>query len=119
MQGIGAVLATGRDLEHAGLDTSGIKHSPHVQALQQPAPGDIFGQFLNRDARLNAPHVGLAQHELVEGNILRQGQGDFLGCFRQQIFSTTGAGSYSPDLTSRHPSNPQPFPLVGYRPIAG
>ncbi len=35
-----------------------------------------------------------------------------------QIFSTTGAGSHSPDLTSRHPSNPQPFPLFGYRRIA-
>ena len=76
-------------------------------------------ELVNRgDAGLDAPDVGLAQHELVEGDVPRWGQDDVLGCFRHQIFSTTGAGSHSPDLTSRHPSNPQPFPLVGYRPIA-
>ena len=103
--------ATGWDLEHAGLDISGIDHRPDGQALQEPATRDVFGQFLDRNASLDAPHVGLAQHELVEGNVPRRGQCDFLGNFRHQIFSTTGAGSHSPDLTSRHLSNPQPFPL--------
>ena len=60
---------TGRDLEHAGLDPIGIEHGPDVQALQQAAPRDVFGQFLDRDACLDAPHVGLAQHELVEGDV--------------------------------------------------
>ena len=91
---------------HAGFDPFSIDHGPDVQALQQAAPRDIFGQFLDRDACLDAPYVGLAQHELVEGDVPRGGQRDFLGCFRHQIFSTTGAGSHSPDLTSRHPSTP-------------
>jgi hypothetical protein len=114
MQGIGAVLATSRDLERAGFDPVGIKHGPDVQALQQAAPRDVLGQFLDRDAGLDAPHVGLAQDELVEGDVPRGGQDDILGCFRHQIFSTTGAGSHSPDLTSRHPSNPQPFPSPSF-----
>ncbi len=29
---------------------------------------DVFGEFLDRVACLDAPHVGLAQHELVEGD---------------------------------------------------
>ncbi len=80
--------------------------------MQQPAAGDVFGQFLDRDAGLDAPDVGLAQHELVEGNVPERGLGDFLGRFRHQISSTTGAGSHSSDLTSRHPQTNNPFPLI-------
>ena len=57
-------------------------------------------------AKLNTLRTGREQPDKA-----RRGQGDVLGCFRHQIFSTTGVGSHSPDLTPRHPSNPQPFPL--------
>ncbi len=57
----------GRDLERAGLDTISIDHGPHVQALQEPAPRDVLGQFLDRDASLDAPHIGLAQVSLSKG----------------------------------------------------
>ena len=100
-----------RDLELAGLGAIITQHGPHAQALQQTAAGDVFGQFLDGHASLDAPHVGLAQHQLVKRDIPRGGQGDFLDSFRHQIFSTTGAGSHSPDLTSRHPQTNTPFPL--------
>ena len=95
--------AASGDFELAGLGPIIRQNGPDAQALQQPAAGDVFGKFLDRDPGLDAPDVGLAQHELVEGNVLGRGQGDFLGRFRHQIFSTTGAGSHSSDLTSRHP----------------
>jgi hypothetical protein len=46
-----------RNLEHAGLLAIGIKHWPHVEALQQAAAGDVGGKFLDRDAGLHAPDV--------------------------------------------------------------
>ena len=73
---------------------------------------NVLGQFFDRDVRFDAPHVGLAQHELVERDVPRGGQDDVLGKFRHHIFSTTGAGSHSPDLTPRHPSTFSPFPLL-------
>jgi hypothetical protein len=103
--------APSRDLEFAGLAAIVAQHGPHAQALQQTAAGDVFGQFLDGHASLDAPHVGLAQHQLVKRDIPGREQGDFLDSFRHQIFSTTGAGSHSPDLTSRHPQTNTPFPL--------
>ena len=70
--------AAGRDLEHAGLGALGVEDRPDVQALEQRAPGDVLGQLLDRDAGLHAPDVGLAQHQLVEGNVARGRQGDLL-----------------------------------------
>jgi len=102
--------ATGRDLEPVGLGAIISQHGPHAQALQETAAGDVFGQFLDGHASLDAPYVGLAQHQLVKRDIPRRGQGDSLDSFGHQIFSTTGAGSHSPDLTSRHPSNQPSFP---------
>jgi hypothetical protein len=84
---------------------------PHAQALQQTATGDAFDQFLDGHANLDAPHVGLAQHQIVERDIPRRRQSAFLDSFRHQIFSTTGAGSHSPDITSRHSQTNTPFPL--------
>ena len=46
-----------------------------VQALLQMAASDVFSQLLDRNTSLDAPHVGLAQHELVEGDIPGRGQG--------------------------------------------
>ena len=109
-----APTAPGRDFELAGLGAIIIQHGPHAQALQEAAAGDVFGQFLDGHASLDAPHVGLAQHQLVERDIPGRGQGDFLDSFRHQFFSTTGAGSHSPDLTSRHPQTFTPFTLESH-----
>lgn len=95
--------ATGRDLELAGLGPIVIQHRPHAQALQQTAASDVFSQSLDGHASLDVLHIGLAQHQLVERDIPRRGQGDFPDSFCHQFFSTTGAGSDSPDLTSRRP----------------
>lgn len=35
----------------AGLDAIVIEHEPSVQALQEPATCDAFGQFLDRNVR--------------------------------------------------------------------
>ena len=95
----------------AGLGAIVSQHGPHAQALQEAAAGAVFGQFLDGHASLDAPHVGLTQHQFVKRDIPGRGQGDFLDSFGHQIFSTTGVGSHSPDLTSRHPQTNNPFPL--------
>ena len=110
-QGLEASAASG-DFELAGLGPIIRQNRPDAQALQEPAADDVFGQFLVGDAGLDAPNVGLAQHELVKRDIPGRGQGDFLGRFCHQTFSMTGAGSHSSDLTSRHPSNQQTFPSL-------
>jgi len=101
--------APGRDFELAGFCAIVTRYGPHAQALQETAASDVFGQFLDGHAGLDAPHIGLAQHELVERDIPRTGQGGFLDSFGHQKFSTTGAGSHSPDLISRHPQTNIPF----------
>jgi hypothetical protein len=63
--------ATGGDFIHAGLGSIGIDDGTHAEALQKPAPGNVFGQFVDRDAGLGAPHVRLAENQLVEGNVAR------------------------------------------------
>ena len=87
--------AAGRDLEHAGLGALGVEDRPDVEALEQRAPGDVLGQLLDRDAGLHAPDVGLAEHQLVEGNVARGRQGDLLNGSSHGIFSATGAESLS------------------------
>ncbi len=52
--------ATGRDLEHAGLDASLVDNGSDTEALQQAAAGDVLGEFLDRDAGFHAPDVRLA-----------------------------------------------------------
>ena len=63
--------AAGRHLEHAGLVAVGIDDHADAKALQERAPGDVFGQLLDRDPGLHAPDVRLAQHQLVEWDIAR------------------------------------------------
>ena len=58
-----------RHLVHAGLGATVIENRPHGQALQQRAPDDVLGQLLDGDAGLDAAHVGLAQDQLVEGDV--------------------------------------------------
>jgi hypothetical protein len=36
---------------------------------KEPAPGDVLGQIVDRDAGLHLPDVGLAQPQLAEGNV--------------------------------------------------
>ena len=70
--------AAGRHLEHAGLLAFGIEDWPDVEALQQGPPRDVLSEVLDRDAGLDAADVGLAEHELVEGNVARGRQLDLL-----------------------------------------
>ena len=74
-----AVAATaGRDLEHAGLRAGLVDDGAHAQAHEQAAAGDVLGELLDRDARLDVADVGLAQQELVERDVARGRQGDLL-----------------------------------------
>ena len=82
--------AAGRHLVHAGLGTAVIEDRPHGQALQQRAPGDVLGQLLDGDAGLDAAHVGLAQHQLVEGDVARNAQGDLGLRLGHGMVSATG-----------------------------
>lgn len=61
--------AAGRDLEHAGLLTFGVDHGHDAEALDQAATRDRGSQVLDRDAGLHTPDVGLAEHQLVEGDV--------------------------------------------------
>lgn len=61
--------AARRHFEHAGLIAFGINDSPDAEALQQRARCDAFGELLDGDARLHMADIGLAQHQLVEGNV--------------------------------------------------
>ena len=70
--------AAGRHLEHAGLFADLVEHGPDGEARQQRAAGDVLGKLLDRDAGLDAPDVRLAEHKLVEGNVARGAEGDFL-----------------------------------------
>ena len=56
----------------------GAQDRPDIQALQKGAPGDILGELLDRDAGLDAPDIGLAEDQLVEGDVARAAEGDFL-----------------------------------------
>ncbi len=69
-----------------------------MQRLDQAAAGDGLGQLLYRDTGLNPPDVGLAQHQLVEGNVARGREDDLLNGSGHQSYSATGAESLSLDL---------------------
>jgi len=65
-----AIAATaGWHLEHAGLLAFSIENRPDIQALQEGPTCDVFGEILDRDARLDPADIGLSQHELVKGNV--------------------------------------------------
>ena len=67
-----------------------------MQALDQAAPGDGLGQFLNRDARLDAAHIGLAEGQRVERDVARGGEGDLLRGIGHGSCSTAGTEGLSP-----------------------
>ena len=57
------------------LDTIGIEHGPHIQALKEPAPGDVLGQFLDRNAGLGcARTLDWLSTSLLKG-MSREGDG--------------------------------------------
>jgi phage baseplate assembly protein gpV len=80
-----------------------------VQALLQMAASDVFSQLLDRNASLDAPHVGLAQHERVEGDIPGRGQGWRLGSSRHRVLSSMEAGRHAPGLICRNPETSKPL----------
>ena len=53
--------AAGRQFEHPGLIAFTVDDCPNVQALQQGALRDAFGELLDRNAGLHAPHVALTR----------------------------------------------------------
>ena len=71
-----------------------------MQGLDQPTPGNGLGQFLDRNAGLHPPDVGLAEHQLVEGDVARGRQGDFLRGSGHVSVSMTDAGEPLSPATS-------------------
>src|SRR5207237_1306810 len=67
----------------------GIEDGSDIETLQQGTPGDIFGEILDRDARLGAADVGLSQYQFIEGDIARWRQLDLLNGFCHVSFSRT------------------------------
>lgn len=68
----------GGHLEHAGFLPVCVEHRPDVKALDQASTRDRGRQIFDRNAGLDAADVRLAQNELVEGDVARGRQGDFL-----------------------------------------
>jgi hypothetical protein len=107
--------ATGRHLEHAGFLALRVYHGPDAQALQERAPGDVLGQLLDGDSCLHPAHIGLAEHQLVEGDVARGAESDLLngGCHvdilrdgrpnRQTAAETTGSKQLLGDSLLRTP----------------
>src|SRR6516225_9584526 len=98
--------ATRRHLEHAGLLAVGVHHRPDIEALEKRAPGNVFGKLLDGDAGLDPAHVGLAEHQLVEGDVARGAERNLGGCHvdilrdgRPKAFLSTS----NPSPTTRPP----------------
>ncbi|CEG10589.1 hypothetical protein BN961_04029 [Afipia felis] len=89
--------STGRHFIHAGVPSFDVEYGPDVKGLDEAAPRDRLGEFLDRDAGLDAADVRLAQHQLVEGDVPRRRQGDLLNGSCHETYSATGAESLSLD----------------------
>ncbi len=63
--------AARRNLELAGFLAVIIEQGADVEALEQGAAIDVVGQILDREARLHAPDILLAQHQLGKGDVAR------------------------------------------------
>ena len=74
--------AAGGNLEHPGLGALVVEDRPNGQALQQRAAGDVLGKLFDRDARLDAADIGLAQDQPVERNVARARQRDLVNRLR-------------------------------------
>ena len=51
------------NLEHAGLAALGVEDRADGEALEQRAPRDILGEFLDRHAGLDPPDIGLGERQ--------------------------------------------------------
>lgn len=58
-----------RNLERAVLLALRVEHRLDVEALQEPASGDVLDQLLDREPSFHAPDVRLAGRKFVEGNV--------------------------------------------------
>ena len=103
--------AAGRDLKHAGLGAVGVEDRADAEALQERAPGDVLGQFLDRDAGLHAPDVALAQDQLVEGDVARGAEDDLLNGASHVGFSATGGRKTLSRPPTRHRQAGAPLTL--------
>ena len=91
----------GWHLERAGLVSVGVENRPHIEVVQQASPGDVVGEFLDRHARVDAAHIGLREHELVERHVARGLQRrDLLNGTCHVWYSETVVASHSLDLCS-------------------
>jgi hypothetical protein len=97
-----------RDLIDAGVGVAGVAHRPDAQGLQEPAPGDVLSQFLDRQSGLDAPDIGLGQGQLVEGNVLRPAQDDGRLGFCHGGVLRDGRPELSLSLQTRHPNPSAP-----------
>jgi hypothetical protein len=46
-----------------------VKHRANGQALQQRAPRNIRGKFIDGNSGLDVPDVGLRQHQSIERDV--------------------------------------------------
>ena len=90
---------------------SASSHGPDAQALQERAPGDVLGQLLDGDSGLYPAHIGLAEHQFVEGDVARGAEGDLLngGCHVDIL--RDGRPKASLSTSTRHGIARLPLPL--------
>jgi len=73
--------AAGRHFEHAGLAPVAIKDRPHGETLEERAAHNVLCKLFDRDARLDAADIRLAQHQPIERNITGLTERDLLNRF--------------------------------------
>src|SRR6185295_16571816 len=76
------------------------------------ALSDTLRELLDRDAGLHTADVGLAEHQLVEGNVAGGTEFDFLNGARHVGFSTTGGRE---TLSRPHTRHRQAGPPLTFR----
>ncbi len=100
-----------RHLEHAGLRAVGVDDGTDAEALQQGALRDALGQLLDRDARLDAANIRLAQDQLVERNVPGRTEFDLLNGGCHVGFSATGGRKTLSRPPTRHELHRPPLTL--------
>ena len=103
--------AAGGHLEHAGLLAVRVEHGSDAEALQQGAVSDVLGQLLDRDTGLHAPDVGLAEHQLVEGDVTRGAEDDLLNSGSHVGNLRDGRRETLSRLPTRHGNRRSPLTL--------
>ena len=90
-----------------------------LRVLDQAAPDDGLGKRFDRDAGLDAPDIGLAQHQFVEGDVARRRQDDLLNGSRHVRYSATGGREPLSRPPTRHEAKRRPLTLGGQRQAGG